>query len=169
MRRAIPRCSSLLLVVSIHAPTRGATQNFFKRLRKKFGFNSRTHAGCDAASAQRVLSLFRFNSRTHAGCDRISITIKPSELCFNSRTHAGCDTEGRIFSGLRGLFQFTHPRGVRHLETVRRNNRLTVSIHAPTRGATGILPGWRQRSRFQFTHPRGVRLTWEFNMILYKR
>ena len=77
------------------------------------------------------------------------------------------------------VFQSTHPRGVR--PTTRlwnfRLNRFNprthegcdpailltnssrrVSIHAPTRGATGKNLIRRPRSEFQSTHPRGVRL-----------
>ncbi len=56
--------------VSIHAPTRGAT---------------------DVRSISLQGGIYRFNSRTHAGCDSLQMT-NVSMLCsFNSRTHAGCD------------------------------------------------------------------------------
>ena len=98
-----------------------------------------------------------FNPRTHEGCDSYSVTSINSPFCFNPRTHEGCDTKDS-----RELI------------------RSTVSIHAPTRGATitkvtfvltewfqsthprGVrpIPSMRMRAhvRFQSTHPRGVRL-----------
>ena len=56
-------------------------------------------------------------------------------------------------------FQFTHPRGVRQTATVSEPTPTPVSIHAPTRGATSCRRVRCRWSRgFQFTHPRGVRL-----------
>ena len=78
------------------------------------------------------------------------------------------------------MFQFTHPGGVRHhslsLGNLCRdvsihapgrgatglvsplNHRLGVSIHAPGRGATDALQYSALGEGFQFTHPGGVRL-----------
>ena len=66
------------------------------------------------------------------------MTITAASLTsFNSRTHAGCDVVTLRIIGLMTRFQFTHPRGVRRLDTI-----------ADWVGAV-----------FQFTHPRGVRRT----------
>ena len=62
-------------------------------------------------------------------------------ICFNSRTHAGCDQKGNNSVAPNPMFQFTHPRGVRHPDRI-----------------TGM--GWV--IKFQFTHPRGVRLDIEY-------
>ena len=83
-------------IVSIHAPTRGATVLLTSLI---------------------VSSRFQF---THPrGVRRYEISIMYYCLaCFNSRTHAGCD-----------------PVDVGSIQ----NSTLNVSIHAPTRGATGYL------------------------------
>ena len=100
--------------VSIHAPTRGATD-------RKRGVLSGTLVSIHAptrgattlpASCQNRISCF--NPRTHTGCDTdisfTSLIVK----CFNPRTHTGCDylRPSEIYIGSN------------------------VSIHAPTRGAT---------------------------------
>ena len=55
-------------------------------------------------------------------------------------------------------FQFTHPRGVRRRIKIEEAKANLVSIHAPTRGATTPRPTSATALRlFQFTHPRGVR------------
>ena len=98
---------------------------------------------------------------------------------FNPRTHEGCDYVLLQRRCLYTLFQSTHPRGVRLSETLSRRNRSrfnprthegcdlcewfkgctqTVSIHAPTRGATFASGSKVARKQFQSTHPRGVRL-----------
>ena len=100
--------------------------------------------------------MFQF---THPrGVRRIKPDTAQNYLCFNSRTHAGCDI---------------------YLPQIKRHS-YTVSIHAPTRGATSsvlvvqsLLTSFNSRThagcdlpafilgdnpdKFQFTHPRGVR------------
>ena len=56
------------------------------------------------------------------------------------------------------LFQSTHPRGVRLNIKLFGIPTRWISIHAPARGATVILPGiFAPACLFQSTHPRGVR------------
>ena len=79
-------------------------------------------------------------------------------LSFNPRTHEGCDAKYRNDTALHCGFQSTHPRGVR-LTTLQSSSVLaSVSIHAPTRGATLVLRLRVFMILFQSTHPRGVRL-----------
>ena len=167
-------------IVSIHAPTQGATTS--PNGRRRSTQRQSTHPRRVRPSLRRALPLrpWRFNPRTHAGCDlRVSRFFMPSRVfqsthprrvrrsaaaipcsicCFNPRTHAGCD----ISSGGSRIAR-------------------AVSIHAPTQGATpaGRPAGTRasgfnprthagcdqldvwvasQRIEFQSTHPRRVRL-----------
>ena len=146
-------------------------------------FNPRTHTGCDkpakAVSTKlsfqsthphgvrpirnaRICNQRRgFNPRTHTGCDPFAGFRFAGELGFNPRTHTGCDSvKPRSWPGV------------------------SVSIHAPTRGATlgKRLCGKTflvscfnprthtgcdtaptticcKRAAFQSTHPHGVRRT----------
>ena len=122
-------------VVSIHAPARGATVGFCEidpfcqfqsthprgvRRRqthqnlRRGGFNPRTREGCDWQTVDVAAHLSRFNPRTREGCDFDSDCLYHYLLIgFNPRTREGCDT---------------------YEETSR--SILTVSIHAPARGAT---------------------------------
>ena len=81
-------------------------------------------------------SSFRhFNPRTHVGCDLRRRIIRLDSINFNPRTHVWCDqAAGREDSGVH------------------------ISIHAPTWGATQIIPCSGKAVKFQSTHPRGVRL-----------
>ena len=54
-------------------------------------------------------------------------------------------------------FQSTHPRGVRHVEYTSYVEHCRISIHAPTWGATGAWCDVFFAYKFQSTHPRGVR------------
>ena len=77
-----------------------------------------------------------FNPRTHTGCDAQNSHTSRELQCFNPRTHTGCDV-----------------MPVRYLDSIH------VSIHAPTRGATGLVTFFGFSGAFQSTHPHGVRHT----------
>ena len=94
-------------------------------------------------------------------------------------------------AGVSAPFQSTHPRGVRqHLRwhyrrygtisihapswgaTMKKMARMVVdgiSIHAPSWGATSISPSFLLSFLFQSTHPRGVRLSSVFCMAILIR
>ena len=55
---------------------------------------------------------------------------------FNPRTHTGCDNCLLCGHVPISVFQSTHPHGVRRAIVQNIMIHLTVSIHAPTRGAT---------------------------------
>ena len=77
--------------------------------------------------------------------------------CFNPRTHTGCDLlTGDLYAGWLE-FQSTHPHGVRPAAGLSRAETATVSIHAPTRGATKQSTRIKKSKKFQSTHPHGVR------------
>ena len=105
-------------------------------IRSPFCFNPRTHMGCDLGFASLASTTASFNPRTHMGCD-LHCRLQPAcPASFNPRTHMGCDQASRPAFKARLMFQSTHPHGVRlvfHLLDVEQG---TVSIHAPTWGAT---------------------------------
>ena len=100
--------------ISIHAPTRGATQPYL-----------------------HPVSLFRnFNPRSHEGSD--DVTLKTPLLHSAISIHA--PTRGATlqdcFEALLRIFQSTLPRGERLAVAGAFVKDLFISIHAPTRGAT---------------------------------
>ena len=102
-------------IISIHAPTRGATQipySFFP----PFKFQSTLPRGERLNKSRICLSLSNFNPRSHEGSDPVSSLYGCYRCNFNPRSHEGSDiTSGIIFFRQWG-----------------------ISIHAPTRGATLI-------------------------------
>ena len=68
--------------------------------------------------------------RRHEGC------LRRSPTRFNSRTREGCDQGLSDATVAGGKFQFTHPGGVRRRGSILSTDSVTVSIHAPGRGAT---------------------------------
>ena len=121
------------LSVSIHAPTWGAT--------------------FDAPTVGRFSS---FNPRSHVGSDTSVVIITKSPLCFNPRSHVGSDSYRSASFIPISRFQSTLPRGERHKDAAK-IAKATVSIHAPTWGATHPRLQVRCSREFQSTLPRGER------------
>ena len=145
-------------LISIHAPTRGATVKH------------------DAAVFAAAISI-------HAptrGATVLKSTDWPQIQNFNPRTHEGCDILLEKLCKVSNGFQSTHPRGVRRAVRGRSSSARAISIHAPTRGATrredsqhhspryfnprthegcdgASIQTMGQFRKFQSTHPRGVR------------
>ena len=98
------------LLVSIHAPARGAISLDYQRL-LRCGFNSRTRKGCDLLLL-KLLQLIAVSIHAPArGAINAGVREHRSHS-FNSRTRKGCDFLSFATSKLQA-FQFTHPQGVR--------------------------------------------------------
>ena len=121
--------------VSIHAPTWGATP---QKTFKSFFLGVSIHAPTWGATRSFAFPSYLqkgFNPRTHMGCDSHYNFANRLSKGFNPRTHMGCD-----------ILLFTN------------SDRLAVSIHAPTWGATHYTSITNiENYMFQSTHPHGVR------------
>ena len=105
-------------IISIHAPTRGATQSNITRGLYKMHFNPRSHEGSDQIVISLLLLICDFNPRSHEGSDllpslasripdEISIhaPTRGATFCcgccinccgyFNPRSHEGSDSNFR--------------------------------------------------------------------------
>ena len=103
-----------LLRVSIHAPARGATYRCSIRRVRCLGFNPRAREGRDRLSRSRFESRSRFNPRAREGRDAAARgVLQLPEVRFNPRAREGRDIRAANFRLV-----------------------ITVSIHAPARGAT---------------------------------
>ena len=106
---------AIIGVISIPAPTKGATPSI--HLMAIIGVVISIPAPTKGATFSRI-SLSRitidFNPRTHEGCDSFSRIELQSPDDFNPRTHEGCDLEF--------FYRSFRPR--------------SISIPAPTKGAT---------------------------------
>ena len=101
-------------VISIHAPTWGATQRLIISVQILSYFNPRTHVGCD--------------SDLYTSC-----TPSPQFQSTHPRGVRLCGASERAHPQ---QFQSTHPRGVRHNPRLGLAAGVDISIHAPTWGAT---------------------------------
>ena len=146
-------------MVSIHAPTRGATYHPYNLLQLGCSFNPRTYTRCDCYPQHLYQLQWGFNPRTYTRCDNKACSLYHSVVCVS--IHA--PTRGAtIYSALHLLitlmFQSTHLHEVRLQDGYENMASLFVSIHAPTRGATKNIPysQWLD-IMFQSTHLHEVR------------
>ena len=124
-------------------------------------FNSRAREGRDHRHAQGAGRFLRFNSRAREGRDLGARRIAAQSYSFNSRAREGRDVNFSVDYNAHKLFQLTRPRRARLAATAasasasRFNSRaregrdylcrwneisLTVSTHAPAKGATCARP-----------------------------
>ena len=127
--------AALRLVVSIHAPARGATEREVLFLTSG-KFQSTPPRGGRPNSLQRVCALtWCFNPRPHAGGDRI---MSKKNIFLPVSIHAptrGATLQSQSLRQFQVVSIHAPTRGATRVDT--RNQKLaTVSIHAPTRGAT---------------------------------
>ena len=149
----------ILREISIHAPTRGATSAIpltpsvsirfqsthprgVRLIRPSFARHSVAFQSTHPRGVRRVLELHIDEPREisiHAptrGATTASEHGRHRCSHFNPRTHEGCDAEKKWLRETSYTFQSTHPRGVRLILSLLYYLSITISIHAPTRGAT---------------------------------
>ena len=164
--------------ISIHAPTRGATvcrrllradREFQSTLPRgerratqsrcftRIYFNPRSHEGSDQRAKCSLDPMFRFQSTLPRG-ERLFDSITSLHLWdFNPRSHEGSDPDaGQTDPGTDHFNPRSH-EGSDLPEPGLDPAENTISIHAPTRGATVRSYLGRYNIRFQSTLPRGER------------
>ena len=82
-----------------------------------------------------MLHVGYFNPRTRTGCDSICYTAITSCCDFNPRTRTGCDAERHWNNTTVSISIHAPARGATKIPAVLRLLR-SISIHAPARGAT---------------------------------
>ena len=146
------------LSISIHAPTRGATGCQIYICRCRLYFNPRPHTGSDDFNPYLPFISVNFNPRPHTGSDRMQ--SKSCDICKIS-IHAPTRGATMLLYDWKGAvtfqstpphgerpkleadqsppqsFQSTPPHGERHNDFEDLDGEVKISIHAPTRGATG--------------------------------
>ena len=164
-------------MISIHAPTRGATglsvhqstcRKFQSTLprgerpgrraseRSSNNFNPRSHEGSDSVAQATDLPHAHFNPRSHEGSDKPRRSGTAGVQNFNPRSHEGSDLWRSCRCQIRLISIHAPTRGATSLER-RKDSIMQISIHAPTRGATARRKVYLSPYQFQSTLPRGER------------
>ncbi len=121
--------------VSIHAPTRGATIQLCLAADPIVFQSTRPHgARLDNLLRRNVHSTFQ-STRPHGARLMLHFLILTKLLFQSTRPHGARPEDMIIYIGLT-LFQSTRPHGARLVIGFPSLHMASVSIHAPTRGAT---------------------------------
>ena len=100
----------LVFIISIHAPTKGATPVCLIHRKVITYFNPRSHEGSDLKQGKQLKHIRNFNPRSHEGSDnKPSIKGMPI-MNFNPRSHEGSDLTEVINYAVEKKFQSTLPR-----------------------------------------------------------
>ena len=93
VRQSLRPSATLFHVVSIHAPTRGATSHDCYSPFSVSCFNPRTHTGCDLVvlTSSNNLIIVSIHAPTRGATFVYRGTDRPQFCRFNPRTHTGCD------------------------------------------------------------------------------
>ena len=136
---------------------RGERQATHSMLSGKVNFNPRSHEGSDNYVLDVVKHLNYFNPRSHEGSDNYVLDVVKHLNYFNPRSHEGSDfSQYKMFFML--LISIHAPTRGATGEQGTKEQTLDISIHAPTRGATScIKTGTSILCEFQSTLPRGER------------
>ena len=121
--------------ISIHAPTRGATLLCKKsNYRRQISIHAPTRGA--TFSIHRYKPIVVFQSTLPRGERLFTCKFVQYSSNFNPRSHEGSDCNGSLAIRQRAKFQSTLPRGERRSAKRVLRKRRSISIHAPTRGAT---------------------------------
>ena len=101
------------IIVSIHAPTRGATWWRFRPLAAPACFNPRAHAGRDVFREHVELAQLLFQSTRPRGARLTSSVVMPPPQVFQSTRPRGARPSRRKSYRSSRRFQSTRPRGAR--------------------------------------------------------
>ena len=147
-----------LIIISIHAPTWGAT---FVGVRATTPPIISIHAPTWGATADAPASIAlraHFNPRTHMGCDSLPSTggRNLSRISIHAPTWGA--TIQLAFRNTRGgVFQSTHPHGVRLVYAYAFCPSAEFQSTHPHEVRPILSCLWVYRQKFQSTHPHGVR------------
>ena len=123
-------------LISIHAPARGAT-SLDDSTQKGDGISIHAPArGATTECRQRKFSTIISIHAPARGATSEADTRSGSEENFNPRSREGSDRNTRLSQLFDPIFQSTLPRGERQRVSQKMIINISISIHAPARGAT---------------------------------
>ena len=109
-RQCHPRYDKIHNIISIHAPTKGATSSVALWTIRTMYFNPRSHEGSDVTSPSAQLFLLYFNPRSHEGSDDSLYGIFQSRPQFQSTLPRRERHSWKTFLMVSFPFQSTLPR-----------------------------------------------------------
>ena len=124
------------MIVSIHAPTKGATDYFIFKVQSAKGFNPRSYERSDWNACHKLTINQLFQS-TLLRKERRYHLWRATKICVFQSTLLRKERQSLVFLVPNYIkFQSTLLRKERLKKLNIDDNRFIVSIHAPTKGAT---------------------------------
>ena len=124
------------ILISIHAPTKGATALvFYNYQHDRISIHAPTKGATLSRSPGRR-GLSYFNPRSHEGSDRAGVEPSPACPDFNPRSHEGSDKEEAYILHQQAISIHAPTKGATAGKEIP-GWKAVISIHAPTKGATG--------------------------------
>ena len=126
-----------LCIISIHTPTKGATQNSIVNINNDiFQSTLPRRERHNVVSSETIRR--DFNPHSHEGSDAITLVNGLYKTNFNPHSHEGSDIIFQYIPHIVDISIHTPTKGatISHLVHIL---RYTISIHTPTKGATAIL------------------------------
>ena len=121
--------------ISIHAPTKGATISGSISGFLICYFNPRSHEGSDTLDTGDPSWCPNFNPRSHEGSDYDRLRSSRQYTDFNPRSHEGSDVRSSLMCGMSQISIHAPTKGATFTIEIEKSMR-DISIHAPTKGAT---------------------------------
>ena len=142
--------------VSIHAPTRGATQRGLGRSRRHMFQSTRPRGARRLPLRSRRYSGVSIHAPTRGATGNPALCLG-FRCCFNPRAHAGRDLRWLLALGLLPRFQSTRPRGarLRGMPVLLTHTGFNPRAHAGRDTSSASSRRWP--CLFQSTRPRGAR------------
>ena len=150
-------CNLCFSIISIHAPTRGATYQQVHFTVAYIIFQSTLPREERRCTGSPVIPSKLFQSTLPREERQLHCIIYFHDCDFNPRSHERSDLCLCCRPALIDISIHAPTRGATSCKIIFLN-MLSISIHAPTRGATAIAPPSTDRKRFQSTLPREERL-----------
>ena len=114
----------------------GARHKEINKEKEPKSFNPRAHTGRDFALKDAKYHRFGFQSTRPHGARLQSHKYSGANIVFQSTRPHGARLKTAVAAVIKQKFQSTRPHGARHLGGYSSDLNISVSIHAPTRGAT---------------------------------
>ena len=130
-------CKSIITKISIHAPTKGATCDSSSSSSVTTDFNPRSHEGSDHSERQTRQELKNFNPRSYEGSDCKDGSSVLICAYFNPRSYEGSDEDVLQFGTMESISIHAPTKGAT-MSSFCFSMVSLISIHAPTKGATAL-------------------------------
>ena len=134
----LPPSQVVPVLISIHAPAKGATAADRPFHGLCGYFNPRTREGCDIYGCYAGVGVSDIS--IHAPAKGATFVFQNPDpfIIFQSTHPRRVRPKATTMTAMMTIFQSTHPRRVRLPGDRQSDMSITISIHAPAKGATGF-------------------------------